>query len=92
MANDNSIYVYKTLCEMSVRCPLLFVPRGTKILNTQEREGEHTHTGGTNIFTLRGGANIFTKRGEKLFYIVEGGGKKIYEAVVAMMMLMKRWI
>ena len=59
---------------------------GTNISYTQERGGGQTfltHGGDKHFHIEGGGTNIFTSRGDKHFLL---------EAVVAMMMLMKRWI
>ena len=63
----------------------LFVPRGTNISHTQERGGDKhfLHMGG------RGGQTFFTHRGDKHFLIKGGDKHFMFEAVVAIFMLME---
>ena len=65
--------------------PKLFIPRGTHNFRTQQRGGKNFHTqGGDKHFYINaGGKHFYTRGGDKHFML---------EAVVAMMMLMRRWI
>ena len=79
------IYIYKALCP-SVRCPLLFVPRGQTICLSPGGQTFLTHSwGGTNIFLVRGGGKNFHTQlggGTNIFYLqrvqmslYKGGGQ-----------------
>ena len=77
-------------------CPLLFVPGDKQFLHTGEGGQTfltHRRERGTNIFHTQdvGGTNIFRLRGGQIFSL---GGDKLFllEAVVALMMLMRRWV
>ena len=84
---EKSIYIKRYVC--------VFVCVSRFVCPPGDKHFFHTGEGGTNISCTQegGGTNIFhTQGGDKHFCL--GGGDKHFmlEALVAMMMLMKRWM